>query len=209
MAAELSSALLLLHDIRADQCEVSLVPGVNTHVQHGYRGYWAPSVLAGVASWLGPGFRMSWQALAVVNDMMVALVERLCQVGVVGVGGVTGGGGGHAHCSGGQREHGVITHMQTGYRSYWALSVLAGVAAWLGPGFKMSWQALAVVNDIMVALVERLCQLVLGVACNLASSVWKFMLFVLLDPEYPSGVNKMGCCGGWWVGVAPVKVGAW
>jgi hypothetical protein len=82
VAAELSSALLLLHDIRADQCEVSLVPGVNTHVQHGYRGYWALSVLAGMAAWLGPGFKMSWQALAVVNDMMVALVERLCQVGV-------------------------------------------------------------------------------------------------------------------------------
>lgn len=81
VAAELSSAILLLHDVRADQCELSLIPNVNTHVTHGYRAYWALSVLAGVQAWLGPGFRLSWQAVAVVNDMLVALVDRLTQVG--------------------------------------------------------------------------------------------------------------------------------
>lgn len=39
------------------------------------------SVLAGAGAWLGPGFKLNWQALAVVNDMMVAVVEELCQVG--------------------------------------------------------------------------------------------------------------------------------
>jgi hypothetical protein len=39
------------------------------------------SVLAAAGAWLGPGFKLSWQALAVVNDMLVAVVEELCQVG--------------------------------------------------------------------------------------------------------------------------------
>jgi hypothetical protein len=84
VAVELSSALLVLHGARADQCEVSMIPGVNTHVAHGYRGYWALSVLAGVEAWLGPEFKLSWQALAAVNDMVVLLVEELCQVGGLG-----------------------------------------------------------------------------------------------------------------------------
>jgi hypothetical protein len=83
VAAELSSALLLLNDVRAEQCEISLIPGVNANVQHGYRGYWAVSVLAGAQAWLGPGFKLSWQALAVVNDMVTEVVQELCQVGVL------------------------------------------------------------------------------------------------------------------------------
>jgi hypothetical protein len=80
VAVELCSALLVLHGARAEQCEVSMIPGVNTHVAHGYRGYWALSVLAGVEAWLGAGFKLSWQAVAAVNDMLVLLVEELCQV---------------------------------------------------------------------------------------------------------------------------------
>jgi hypothetical protein len=88
VAAELSSALLLLNDVRAEQCEISLIPGVNANVQHGYRGYWAVSVLAGADAWLGPGFKLSWQAVAVLNDMVAEVVQELCQVGVLGVQGI-------------------------------------------------------------------------------------------------------------------------
>lgn len=60
-AAELSSAMLVLNDVRALHSEISLTPEVNLHLRPGYVGYWAISVLAGAEAWLGPKFRLTWQ----------------------------------------------------------------------------------------------------------------------------------------------------
>jgi hypothetical protein len=80
VAADIGSALLVLHDVRADHVEMTLTPEVNRHVNMGYRAFWATSVLAGARAWLGPGFRLHWQAVAALNDMLVTLVDRLAVV---------------------------------------------------------------------------------------------------------------------------------
>jgi hypothetical protein len=73
---ELGTSLLLLNHFRAQHVETSLIPDVNSQLITGYKAYWGMSIVAAAQAWWGGRVVLSWQAVAVVNDMIVRLVDR-------------------------------------------------------------------------------------------------------------------------------------
>ncbi len=72
---EFLTARLLLDHFMAERIETTDIPTVNVHVTHGWRAYWAPSLLR-LAAARAPAAGLSWRALAAANDIVADAARR-------------------------------------------------------------------------------------------------------------------------------------
>ncbi|KIY99889.1 hypothetical protein MNEG_8074 [Monoraphidium neglectum] len=76
VTAEFLSARLLLDHFMAERIETTGIPTTNAHITHGWRAYWAPSLLRLAAS-RAPSAALTWRALSAANDMASRLAGRV------------------------------------------------------------------------------------------------------------------------------------
>jgi len=76
VVAEFLTARLLLDHYLAERIETTAIPTTNVHITHGWRAYWAPSLLR-LAAARAPGAALTWRALSAANDMITAVAHRV------------------------------------------------------------------------------------------------------------------------------------